>query len=672
MALASKQAVLLVVALATAVGAGVAAVGSTGGDVGADIGDAVGTEDGAEVPLSVGATAETVREDGTASVVIEATVGGEGIDSRRTDTVTLSLRAEEGGEPAVTRDRRVTLRPGAETVVSFAVPADELGPGTWRYVVAVGDDGTAASTDGTVSVSAGTYAVDGRAVMESPRADGSAVDDGAADAGPARRRLSAPDPDVPPGVLPGGGVVVVASVANDGDLPGEPQVRLFVDRDRDGSFDESEAVTTRYPTVPAGGEARVRIPVSTAGLEPGTYAYRLDVGDRSLEGTFTVLEPASFRVEPAGGTADVVRGENATLSVRVSNVGQVPGERTLTLAGHNDTLARNVSLRGNESATLSFAVDTADHARGNYTYEAAVGNDTASLDLRVRDARFEMLGYSLRGPEVLTLGEELTVSARVKNTGDANGTQTIRLVIDLDDDDEPEGYNVTREVTLAPGEETRVTFEGITRETLSAGSDRALSANDMLGTHIYGLASDDTAATGVLVIENRPTYGASSGGSGGSDGGDGDEVERVSRDEIAQEKYGLDYDEVSAETQGQIDEIYERQPFAEGLAVTDVLTREEIARERYGVDVDPWEDFEFTALDVELQQEIEADFDAQFRSDAGDRVESWDEIARAEYGAPYEELSSENQSDVRQRYRDQFDEWHGDSGSEDGSDDSDT
>jgi len=103
-----------------------------------------------------------------------------------------------------------------------------------------------------------------------------------------------------------------------------------------------------------------------------------------------------------------------------------------------------------------------------------------------------------------------------------------------------------------------------------------------------------------------------------------DSSEQVSKDVISQEKYGLYYDEVSGETQTQIDEIYQRQPFADGLVVTEVLTREEIARQVYGLDVKRNDAFEFTSIDIELQQEIEATFDAQFESETGDRIESWD------------------------------------------------
>ena len=147
----------------------------------------------------------------------------------------------------------------------------------------------------------------------------------------------------------------------------------------------------------------------------------------------------------------------------------------------------------------------------------------------------------------------------------------------------------------------------------------------------------------------------SSGRSSSSSGSSNDEPETVSKDVITQEKYGLDYDEVSGETRSQVDEIHERQPFADGLVITEVLTREEIARQEFGLDVKRNDAFEFTSIDVETQQEIEAAFDDQFESDDGDRIESWDELARAEFGSEYEALNGTQQETIREQYQAQFD-----------------
>ena len=111
---------------------------------------------------------------------------------------------------------------------------------------------------------------------------------------------------------------------------------------------------------------------------------------------------------------------------------------------------------------------------------------------------------------------------------------------------------------------------------------------------------------------------------------------------------------MSSETKRQVEEIHERQPFADGLAAAEVRTREEIARQEYGADVKAGEKFNFTGLDIETQQNVEGDFDAQFQTDSGDRIESWDELASDTYGTSYENLTASRQANIRTTYQEQF------------------
>jgi hypothetical protein len=231
--------------------------------------------------------------------------------------------------------------------------------------------------------------------------------------------------------------------------------------------------------------------------------------------------------------------------------------------------------------------------------------------------------------------------------------------IDLDGDDRPEDDDITRQVTLAPGEERTVRFD----IPYQADPDPLNQVETLpTGTYIYGIYTADDNETAVFEAR-RPArdYALGGGGGGGGDGASGGDtgsgpgdVGPVSRAEIAQEKYGLFYDDLSAETQAQIDEIHDRQPFAGDRGVVDVLTREEIARQRYGLDVERGDNFEFSGIDVDLQQRIEAEFDAQFERSDPDRVESWDELARERYGTTYENLDADRQAAIERAYRDQF------------------
>lgn len=338
-------------------------------------------------------------------------------------------------------------------------------------------------------------------------------------------------------------------------------------------------------------------------------------------------------------------GETFTVTATVSNDGDVPGSETIHLEGPASTTHnRSVTLDSGESTTVTFTGETANLTRGNHTLQLSIANDTATTPFRVRDSQFEVV--KIRGPEMVTIDEELQFTATVQNTGDAPDDQTIEYRIDLDGDDEPESYGLNRTVTLAPGNQTTVQF------TVPYGhADDPIRRAELYGTHIYGVYSDDSKETGVVVVEGYSSVSTVDDTTSTSDA-----PETVSLSEISQEKYGYDYEEISGETRGQIEEIHERQPFADGLVLIEVLTREEIARQQFGLDVETGDSFEFTALPVETQQEIEAVFDAQFQSDTGDKVESWDELSEQHHGTDYENNTDSEQQTIRDLYWEQFED----------------
>jgi len=346
-------------------------------------------------------------------------------------------------------------------------------------------------------------------------------------------------------------------------------------------------------------------------------------------------------------STNLTRGERFNATVTLVNDGDVAGTETVHLTGPTSEMEWNqtVMLYSGESTTLEFTAETANLTRGNYSLTLTMANASRNETLRIRESHLIVADVS--GPESVEIDEEIHFTARLQNTGDAVANQTVEHRIDLDGDDEPETLVGNQSVRLAPGNGTTVEF------TIPAENRSQFDDEELLGTHIYGVYSEDTNATGVVVIEEETspsTWSSSSDSTSTSDSS-----EQVSKDVISQEKYGLYYDEVSGETQTQIDEIYQRQPFADGLVVTEVLTREEIARQVYGLDVKRNDAFEFTSIDIELQQEIEATFDAQFESETGDRIESWDELAQEQYGSNYDSLNETQKQTIRERYQEQFD-----------------
>lgn len=563
--------------------------------------------------VDVSQTAQ-VRADNSFQIV--ATV--KNMDSNeRTRPVALKIDATGDGELATTVAVENVTTPGdGSNDVEFTVPADTLDKGTYTYGVVAGDVDASPNATSDVTINQ-----------------------------PPMSRLS--ETATVDTVVAGENATVVTTVENVGDYAGTHRLRLGIDSDHDGSIQANEKETVRAVTIEAGGASDVEFTVPTDGLEPDRYDYHVFTDDASAEGTLVVKQPATYRINAVDGPINVSRGEVANISVTVANEGDIDGNQTVSVTGANGTVntTREVRIANGASRTLEFTANTTNLTRGNYSIDVSTDDDNTSVPVRVRESHF--LVGDLTGTDTITIGDELSFTATVTNVGDANETQAIEYKLDRDGDDVPEGAGITWNVTLAPGESRDVTVT--VPDTEDPGQQTSFEPVPP-GTHVHGVYSHDANVTDVLVAERDSTDDGSS--SRGDDSSTDTEI--VSRDEISQQKYGLYYDQISSETQAQVDELFSRQPFADDLDVTEVLTREEIARQEYGLDVKRNDNFDFSSIDVETQQEIEADFDAQFESQKGDRVESWDELAQDRYGSDYDQLSEDQQQNIRKTYQDQL------------------
>lgn len=625
MGLSHTQTVLLI-----AVGITVAAAAVGGATIGF----------GGQQPLHVDSVDTRTTAGTDAVLTVDATLNNTGT-ANVSRSVGLQIDTNRNGTAATTvATRTVTIPSGTTRHVSFEVSPEAVNPGPLRYAVVV-DQEPATRETGTVVLDRPTFAV---------------------------------TDSTSPEVVRGEQASVTATLHNEGHFQGTKSVELRLDRDQNGTFSSTETVTAS-PMIAPGDSATVEFTVDTESLQPGTYVYRFAGPVGITEGTLTVMQPATFQFDDTnvsttaardnassviggdgtdgnatdGNSTAAVRGDVVNVTTTVRNDGDVAGTETVRFEppeAAGEPQAREIRVDSDSSRTLQYSLNTTALARGNYSMNLTVANETQSLPLRVYDSNFEVT--SIRGQETLVRGDDLQFEATVRNTGDAADNQSVEFRIDLDDDDSPE-YTVERHVALAPGEQTTVQFTATYAELESNTSER------LLGSHVYGIHSGDENTTAVVAYE-PPQYSSSDTGSTGGSTDDRTEVEPATLDEITQEKYGYDYDQISGETRRQIAEIHERQPFADGLAVTEVRTREEIARQEFGLDVEPGDRFNFTAIDVETQQEIEAIFDAQFQSDTGDRIESWDELARQQYDSDYDALSADQQQTIREQYTAQFEE----------------
>ncbi|WP_049943009.1 MULTISPECIES: COG1470 family protein [Haloarcula] len=554
-----------------------------------------------------------IRPDEPLRVHIQITNAGS-----ETTTQQVALRLNRDGQsPETVATKQVEVAAAEPTDVTFAVEPDQISPGEYTHAVAVGESSSPESTGNVAVLTPPTFVL--------------------------------ADTTENATIVRGTNASIRANLTNVGAYRGVQTVRIAVDADQNGQYSDAETLNESVHSLAGGQSQMSTATVRTADLEPGRYQYRVATENTTTTGTLHVQQPATFRVQNTTAPANVTRGETANVSAVVENVGDVDGIDNVTLRSNsmNTTYSRTVSLAANETTTVSIDVNTTNLSRGTHNHSLGTADDIDTVSMTVQDSHFEV--SDLAGPNVLYVGDTAVFFADVTNTGETTGTQSIQHRIDSDDDDRPEAYGVDRNVTLAPGESTRVRFE--VEYTVTDSTDYPVEPLS-LQTYVYGIYSKDARASTAMSV--KPSW-AKDGGSSGSDGStsvsDGD---RASLDEITQDKYGRYYNEVSGETKRQIEEIHERQPFADSLAAVEVRTREEIARQEYGADVKAGEKFNFTGLEIETQQKVEADFDAQFQTDSGDRIESWDELANDTYGKSYENLTDSRQADIRTTYQDQF------------------
>ena len=170
----------------------------------------------------------------------------------------------------------------------------------------------------------------------------------------------------------GQNVIIRTVVTNDGDLPGSYPVTLKVN---------GTNVQTKELTLD-GGDSQSAVFIITKNTA-GTY----EVDVNGLTGTFTITtaaepQPAAFITSNLSiSPAEVNIGESATISVLVSNTGDLAGSYVVTLKVNGTEAATEaVTLDGGASQTVTFALDR--DIAGTYT----IGIEDLSSTLTVRAA----------------------------------------------------------------------------------------------------------------------------------------------------------------------------------------------------------------------------------------------------------------------------------------------
>ena len=165
-------------------------------------------------------------------------------------------------------------------------------------------------------------------------------------------------------------------------------------------------------------------------------------------------------LNPADPT--VVEGRTIDINATITNNGDRSGTTDVALAVADESPAtETVTLAPGDTTTVEFTIATGEltdrSAEPDFTLSSANSSVAGTLDI-IRQPHFEITDVE-PGNTTINQTEPLAVSATVENRGDREGTQFLSLDLDGTLAD-------SRELTLAGGESTTVTFEDVDTDAL--------------------------------------------------------------------------------------------------------------------------------------------------------------------------------------------------------------
>lgn len=191
---------------------------------------------------------------------------------------------------------------------------------------------------------------------------------------------------------------------------------------------------------------------------------------------FTVLvhtRPAAFTVSALSiSPTEVDSGESVTISFTVTNTGDLTGSYEVTIRIDDATVATQmITLAGGVSETLTFA--TSKNALGTHTISVNGLSGTfivRAVEVPARPAAFTTSTLTI-SPREADIGQTVTISFTVTNTGDLTSSHTATIKID-------DATVATRTITLAGG--TSQTLSVTTAQ--SVGGTYTVNVNGLTGT----------------------------------------------------------------------------------------------------------------------------------------------------------------------------------------------
>jgi uncharacterized membrane protein len=370
-----------------------------------------------------------------------------------------------GGSPA--QDGTVVSAWIGEVEYARATTSDVYGPGSYSLTVPA-DDPTTPDKEGGVDDDDIVFYVAGIEAAEATFESGKIARlDLAVAASPAAFEVSNLS-ITPASIEAGESVSISVDITNTGNLEGTYTLTLLID----GAVEATKDVTL------AGG-ATASVTFRITKNVAGTYGVEVD----GLTGSFQVTEPTEPPTTPPEEFAEftitsltiipseVLVGDQVAIIVDVQNVGNVEGTYTLTLQINGVlTQTRDVTLAGGASETVTFIV--VENVEGTYNVEVDGLTGSFTVVAPPLPAAFTVSSLTI-SPSEVEVGEEVTISVVVQNTGELEGTYTVTLRINGVIED-------IENVTLAGGTTKSVTF----RVAEGTGGTYNVEVDGLTGTFV--------------------------------------------------------------------------------------------------------------------------------------------------------------------------------------------
>jgi hypothetical protein len=419
-------AALSVLAGATAAPAGTAAAGESG---------VTATQQDATFDVRFHSTNAPIVEGETLEV--KATVTNTG-DETGTESVELAINDFE------VDSTEVTLLGGESRVVTLTWETEEGVEGEYEATLTTGDD----AATRTVSVE---------------------DDDGEFD-------VEIDETNEP--VVEGNTLKVEATVTNRGETTDTQRIELNVD----GSTVASTSVR-----LDPSESSEVDLEWETEVGDADGYSAIVASDDTTDTAEVTIREQGEFDVEIDETNEPVVEGETLEVEAVVENTGDAEATGTigLTVAGNIDDTT-TLTLDDDESETVTLEWETDGRLPGTYTATVAAEDGASkSTEIEIQEpAVFDVAIDRTDAP--IVEGDTLVVDAAVENTGEAEATQTVELLVD--------GTTI---------ESSSVTVSGGETETVSLTWG---TSDGDAGDHTVTVVSEDTENATTITVQESAAF----------------------------------------------------------------------------------------------------------------------------------------------------------------------